>query len=87
MRYSNLHAHTIFSDGKQTPEENILAAIDKNMISLGFSDHSFTAFDRRYCMRKVNIPEYIREIRRMKKKYEERIEIYLGMEYDGFSEI
>lgn len=87
MRYSNLHAHTIFSDGKQTPEENVLAAIDKNMVSLGFSDHSFTSFDRRYCMRKVNIPAYIREIRRLQRKYEGQIEIYLGMEVDGFSEI
>ena len=87
MRYSNLHTHTIFSDGKHTPEENILAAIDKNMISLGFTDHSFTPFDRRYCMRKVNIPAYIREIRRLQKKYEGQIEIYLGMEYDGFSQV
>ena len=87
MRHSNLHAHSIFSDGKHTPEENILAAIEKNMVSLGFSDHSFTPFDRRYCMRKVNIPAYIREIRRLQKKYEDQIEIYLGMEYDGFSEM
>ena len=87
MRYSNLHAHTIFSDGVHTPEENILSAIEKNMVSLGFSDHSFTSFDRRYCMRKVNIPAYIREIRRLQKKYEGQIEIYLGMELDGFSDI
>ena len=87
IRYSNIHAHTIFSDGMHTPEENILAAIEKNMVSLGFSDHSFTPFDRRYCMRKVNIPAYIREIRRLQKKYEGQIEIYLGMEHDGFSEV
>ena len=87
MRHSNLHTHTIFSDGAHTPEENILSAIEKNMVSLGFSDHSFTAFDRRYCMRRVNIPAYIREIRRLQEKYKGQIEIYLGMELDGFSDI
>jgi len=87
MRHSNLHAHTIFSDGQHMPEENVLAAIEKNMISIGFSDHSFTAFDRRYCLRKANIPAYIREIRRLQKKYEDQIEIYLGLEHDGYTEL
>jgi len=69
------------------PEENVLAAIEKNMVSLGFSDHSFTEFDRRYCLRKVNIPAYIREIRRLQAKYADRIEIYLGLEYDGYTQL
>lgn len=48
MRYSNLHNHSTYSDGKSTMEENIQAAIRKNMHSLGFSDHSFTACDPSY---------------------------------------
>ena len=35
MRHSNLHTHTVFSDGYYTVEETVLAAIDRNMISLG----------------------------------------------------
>ena len=71
MRYSNLHTHTTYSDGQHSIEENILSAINKNMVSLGFSDHSCTDFDLRYCMQPEKVAEYIAEVRRMQKKYEE----------------
>lgn len=87
MRYSSLHTHTIFSDGKHMPEDNVLSAIQKNMVSLGFSDHSYTDFKLDCCIRPVNIPAYINEVRRLQKKYADQIEIYLGMEYDGFSTV
>ena len=32
MRYVNLHNHSTFSDGDHTPEEIVLAAIEKNML-------------------------------------------------------
>ena len=87
MRYSTLHTHTIFSDGKHMPEDNVLSAIAKNMVSIGFSDHSYTDFKLDCCIKPVTIPAYIQEIRRLQKKYADRIEIYLGMEYDGYSTI
>ena len=87
MRYSNLHTHTIYSDGKNTPREVVEAAIAKNMVSLGFSDHSFTDFDLRYCIPKEKLGEYISEVRALKKEYEGQIEIYLGYEQDGFAVI
>ena len=31
MIYSDLHMHTVFCDGKNTPEEMVLSAIDKEM--------------------------------------------------------
>ena len=85
MRYSTLHTHTIFSDGKHMPEDNVLSAIEKNMVSIGFSDHSSTDFKLDCCIKPVTIPAYIAEIRRLQKKYADQIEIYLGMEYDGYS--
>ena len=87
MRYSTLHTHTIFSDGKHMPEDNVLSAIAKNMVSIGFSDHSYTDFKMDCCIKPVTIPAYIQEIRRLQKKYAAQIEIYLGMEYDGFSTV
>ena len=87
MRYSNLHTHTTYSDGQHSIEENILSAINKNMVSLGFSDHSCTDFDLRYCMQPEKVAEYIAEVRRMQKKYEEQIEIYLGVECDGYTNL
>ena len=40
MIRSNYHTHTVFSDGANTPEEMVLAAIDLGLESIGFSDHS-----------------------------------------------
>ena len=85
MRYSNLHNHSNFSDGKHTPEENVLSAIEKNMLSLGFSDHSFTACDPSYCMWEEKYDAYKQEINRLKQKYAKQLPIYLGMELDYYS--
>ena len=38
---SNLHGHTTYCDGKNRAEEYILAAIEKNFVSVGLSGHSY----------------------------------------------
>lgn len=87
MRYSNLHNHTVFSDGKHTAEENVLSAIEKNMLSLGFSDHSFTACDTSYCMKLEQYDQYLQTIAALKKKYATQLPIYAGMELDYYSQV
>ena len=79
---SNYHTHSIFCDGKNTPEEIVLSAIEKGFHSIGFSGHGYTEFDLRYCMKDVE--GYRKEINRLKGKYAEKIEIYLGSEEDAF---
>jgi len=86
MRHSNLHTHTVFSDGYYTVEETVLAAIDRNMISLGISDHSSGDFDP--CGIRVRaVDAYHREVRRCAEKYKDKIEVYVGLELDGYSEV
>lgn len=46
----DLHTHTTFSDGRNTPEEMVLSAIGMGMSTLGISDHSYTSFDESYCI-------------------------------------
>ena len=87
MRYSNLHNHSVFSDGVGTLEENIKSAIAKNMVSLGFSDHSFTACDTSYCMKLEDYNIYCEAVRSLGEKYKDVIPVYLGIECDYFSEI
>lgn len=87
MQYSNLHAHTNYSDGKHSIEENILSAIEYKMLAVGISDHSYTTFDSSYCIPKVRVPEYLAELTELKKKYAEQIPVYIGIEQDYFSEI
>lgn len=80
---TNYHTHTTFCDGKNTPEEIVLYAIDKGFSSIGFSGHGHTPFDVRYCM--TDTTGYIEEISRMKDKYGKKIEIYCGVEEDAFA--
>lgn len=82
----NFHTHTTFCDGKNTAEENVLAAISAGLSAIGFSGHSYTGFDESYCMKKEAVSEYIKEIHRLKDKYKDRINVYCGIEEDVFSD-
>lgn len=83
---SNIHTHSTFSDGKHTPEEIVRTALEKGFTTIGFSDHSYTAFDLSYCMRMENYAAYGETIRRLQKEYAGQIEILYGTEFDRFSE-
>ena len=78
----DLHVHTVFSDGKNTPEEMILAAIEKGFSTIGISDHSYTLFDEAWCIKKQNIPDYIVCINALKTKYNGKIDVLCGIEQD-----
>ena len=81
----DLHVHTTFCDGKNTPEEMVEAAIEKGLDTLGFSVHSYMDFDLSYCIRKEKIEDYKKEINRLKEKYSDKIEILCGVELDYLS--
>ena len=78
---TNYHTHTTFSDGKDKPETLVNYAIEHGFSSLGFSDHGFVEHDQRYCMK--NTTGYIAEIKRLKAKYADKLQIYLGVEEDA----
>lgn len=80
---ANFHTHTNFSDGKDSPEDNVIYAIEQGFESLGFTDHSYIDFDLSYCVKDTK--GYMAEINRLKEKYKGDIEIYLGLEEDIFS--
>lgn len=80
---TNLHTHSTFCDGENTPEEIVSYAIEHGFSSIGFSGHGYTGFDLRYCMK--NAEGYIAEINRLKKVYKGKIQIYLGAEEEMFS--
>ena len=83
---TDLHTHTIYSDGKNTPEEMINAAIDMGVKVIGISDHSYTAFDESYCIRKTRIDEYKKELYALKEKYCGKADVRCGIEQDFFSD-
>ena len=79
---ANYHTHSTFCDGKNTPEEVVLSAIDMGFDAIGFSGHGYTAFDLTYCMKDTK--DYFKEINALKEKYKNKIQIYLGVEEDAF---
>lgn len=81
----NFHTHTTFCDGCDTPEELVEEALRLGCAAIGFSGHSFTPFDRSYCMSKEKTEEYKAEVRWLKEKYRGKIKIFLGIEQDYFS--
>ncbi len=85
MILRDLHIHTNYCDGNNTPEEMVRAALDLKMKTLGFSVHSYLFFDESYCIPKDKIGEYKTEINGLKEKYRDRIEILCGVEQDSFS--
>ena len=87
MILKDFHIHTTFCDGKNSPEEMVLKAIELKMQELGFSAHSYTFFDESYCMQNKNIQKYKDEILSLKEKYKDKIKIYCGIEMDFFSDM
>ena len=81
---SNLHTHTSFCDGKDSPEEIVKAAIALGMEAIGFSGHSYTPIDTSYCMTLDGTVQYRAEIDRLKSVYKDRIRILCGLELDRF---
>lgn len=88
MRMQNLHIHTTYADGKDSPEQIVLTAIEKGFSSIGFSEHTYMDFsDYPYQMTVEEMFRYEKEIRNLKEKYKGQIDIFCGLEYDLFSDV
>ena len=84
----DLHTHTTFCDGKNTPEEMIVSALQKGLYTLGFSGHvpaMVKGGDTDWWIPPVRLGEYCKEVLSLKNKYAGQIEVLLGFEMDYFS--
>ena len=82
MIKSDLHTHTCFCDGKDTPEEMVLSAIDKGLKTIGLVVHCYTEFEPSYCVDKDSEKAFKKEVKRLKSKYADKIEVKCGIEQD-----
>lgn len=85
----NFHTHTTYCDGADTPEENVICALEKKIDILGFSPHSSFPHPYQNCnMNPDDFENYCREIKNLKEKYSGQVQVKLGFEADfipGFS--
>ncbi len=87
MSLYDLHTHTTYSDGENTPEEMVQRAIEMGLTKIGFSDHSYTSFEDYYCLTPQSTEEYKAEINALKEKYKGKIEILCGIEQDCYTDL
>lgn len=85
MISGDFHVHTCFCDGSCTPEEAVLAAIEKGLKKIGLVAHSYVPFDS-CCISPENVPVFQSEIKRIAEKYRDKISVYCGVEADFYSE-
>jgi len=86
MAGQELHVHTRFSDGADTPEDMVRAAVAMGLDTIGFSDHAHTPFDESWCMAKGAETAYRTEILRLREAYAAKIRVLCGIEQDLYSD-
>lgn len=72
MTRADLHMHSSYSDGKNSPEEMIEAAIELNYEAVAITDHVWKTSDWVY--------DYAKHMERLKQIYAQQIIIYTGIE-------
>lgn len=82
MIKQNLHTHSDYCDGKDTIEAMALEAINKGFDVLGFSGHGNCRNVDDYSMDENNTKKYIEDVLAVKEKYQDQINIFLGVEQD-----
>lgn len=82
MQQFNFHTHSIFSDGKSTPDDVVVEAINQGLKAIGFSDHSPVPFENSFAIKNDEIDKYITTIRSLREKYKNQIDVYCSMEMD-----
>ena len=87
MIKSDLHTHTIYCDGKNTPEEMVLSAIEKGLDEIGIATHSYYGeeIDSSWTIKAEKVEDFQREVNALKEKYRDKIRVLCGLEKDIFS--
>lgn len=85
MIYSDLHTHTTYCDGRNTPEEMVLKAIEKGLDQIGLLAHSYMYFEPEGSLQPEKTKEFQQEVKRLKEKYKGQIDVLCGIEQDSCS--
>ncbi|MBR6737725.1 MAG: histidinol-phosphatase [Clostridia bacterium] len=81
----DLHTHTVYCDGKSTPEEMVVSAIDKGLEEIGVLCHSYVPFDKETSISPSEEERFISEVNALKVKYASKIKVLCGIEQDYYS--
>lgn len=79
---TNYHSHCSYCDGKADLEQFILAAIRAGFTNYGISSHAPVPFPAPWALDKERVGEYISEARELQQRYQNLLELSIGMEID-----
>ena len=82
MVRQNLHCHTTFDDGNDSPETMVRAAEKAGLRSVGVSLHCPIPGEESWCCRDSDEAAFIDEMHRLREIFAGRIEVWCGLEYD-----
>ena len=82
----DLHTHTNYCDGENTPREMVEEAIKRGFQIYGFSGHSYDPCVEPYSMTPESTEVYKAEVLALKEEFKDKIDIFLGLEQDYYSE-
>ncbi|WP_372752465.1 histidinol-phosphatase [Labilibaculum sp.] len=82
MNYFSYHTHSTFCDGKNSPEEMVVRAIELGLTAIGFSSHAPLPVKQSWSMPSEKLTNYVAEIKGLRKKFKAEIQIYLSLEID-----
>lgn len=79
----NLHTHSTYCDGRDTPREMIEAAIAQGFSAIGFSEHGPSRSAVTPSEEKILL--YKQEIRALAREYAGEIDVFCGLEFEAES--
>ena len=82
MYRQNLHTHTVYCDGINTPEELVKEALCLGFDSIGFSGHSYMPWRPNVYLNPEREPLYKKDVLAVREKYKDLIDVYLGIEVE-----
>ncbi|NPA37901.1 MAG: histidinol-phosphatase [Chlorobi bacterium] len=82
MRWRNYHGHCDYCDGRASMEDFIKAAIEFDMAAIGISSHAPVPFDTSWTMPGDKLDDYLNELKLLKRKYSDKIEVLSSLEAD-----
>jgi len=85
-RFSSMHTHTLFCDGKDDIETMCRAAYEKNLFAVGFSAHApiekQIGRESDWNLKDKNVNEYVSQVNAAKQRWEGKLKVFLGYEAD-----
>ena len=86
QRFSSMHTHTIFCDGRDDVETMCRTAFEKKLFAIGFSAHAPVekqiGKETTWNLKESRVNDYVTEVLAAKKRWQGKINVFLGYEAD-----